>query len=37
MTVRVTMNGQVNAWTNKIFVRTKGIGDYDSEIEWTSK
>ena len=37
MTVRVRMSGEVNGWTNKTFVRTKGIGDCDSENEWTSK
>ena len=31
------MIGQVNGWTSTTFVRTKGIGDYDSENEWTSK
>ena len=31
------MNGQVNGWTSKTFVRTKGIGDCDSENEWTIK
>ena len=35
MTVR--MSGQVNEWTSKTVVRTKGIGDCDSENEWTSK
>ena len=37
MTVTVKMSGQVNAWTSKFFVRTKGIGDCDSENEWRSK
>ena len=37
MTVTVRMSGQVNGWTRKTFVRTKGIGDCDSENEWTSK
>ena len=35
MTVR--MSGQVRGWTSKTFVRTKGIGDSDSENEWRSK
>ena len=37
MTVTVRMSGQVNGWTRKTFVRTKGIGDCNSENEWTSK
>ena len=37
MTVTVRMSGHVKGWTNKTFVRTKGIGDSDSENEWTSK
>ena len=37
MTVTVRISGQVKGWTSKIFVRTKGIGDCDSENEWTSK
>ena len=32
MTVTVRMMGQV-----KLFERTKGIGDCDSENDWTSK
>ena len=35
--MRVRISGQVNRWTSKTFVRTKGIGDYDNEIEWTNK
>ena len=31
------MSGQVNDWTSKTFVRTKGIGDCDSENKWRSK
>ena len=34
MTVR--MSGQVNEWRSKTLVRTKGIGDCDSENECTS-
>ena len=37
VTVSVRMIGQVNEWTNKTVVRTKGIGGFDSENEWTSK
>ena len=37
MTARVRMSGEVNGWTSKTFVRTKGIGDCDSENEWTSQ
>ena len=37
MTVTVRMSGEVIGWTSKIFVRTKRIGDCDSENEWTSK
>ena len=37
MTVTVRMSAQVNGWTSKTVVRTKGIGDCDSEKEWTSK
>ena len=37
MTVTVRMSGQVNGWTSKIFVRTKGIGDCDSVHDVTSK
>ena len=37
MTVTVRMSGQVNEWTSKTVVRTKGIGDCDIENEWTSK
>ena len=37
VTVTVTMSGQVNGWTSKTVVGTKGIGDCDSENEWTSK
>ena len=37
MTVTVSMSGQVNEWTSKTVERTKGIGDCDSENEWTSK
>ena len=37
VTVRVRMSGQVNRWTSKTFVRTKGIGDCDSENECTSE
>ena len=29
--VTVRMSGQVNGWTSKTVVRTKGIGDCDSE------
>ena len=31
------MSGQVNEWTSKTVVRTKGIRDCDSENEETSK
>ena len=37
MTVTVRMSAQVNGWTSKTVLRTKGIGDCDSENEWTSK
>ena len=37
VTVTVRISGQVKGWTSKTFVRTKGIGDCDSENEWTSK
>ena len=37
MTVTVRKSGQVNGWKSKTFLRTKGIGDCDSENEWTSK
>ena len=37
MTVTVRMSGQVNGWTSKTVVRTKGICDCDSENDWTSK
>ena len=37
MTVTVRISGQVNGWTSKTVVRTKGIGDCDSENDWTSK
>ena len=37
MTVTVRMSAQVNGWTSKTVVRTKRIGDYDSDNEWTSK
>ena len=37
MTVTVRMSGEVNEWTSKTVVRTKGICDCDSEKDWTSK
>ena len=37
VTVRVRMSGEVNGWTSKTFVRTKGIGECHSENECTSK
>ena len=37
VTVTVRMRAQVNGWTSKTVVRTKGIGDCKSENEWTSK
>ena len=37
MTVTVRMSGQVNGWTSKTFVRTKGIGESENENEGTSK
>ena len=37
MTVTVRMSGEVNEWTSKTVVRTKGICDCDSENDWTSK
>ena len=37
VTVTVRMSAQVNGWTSKTVVRTKGVGDCDCENEWTSK
>ena len=37
VTVTVRMSAQVNGWTIITVVRTKGIGDCDSENEWRSK
>ena len=37
MTVRMRMSGKVNGWTSKTVEKTKGIGECDSENEWTSK
>ena len=37
VTVTVRMSEQVKGWTSKTFVRTKGIGDCDSENECTRK
>ena len=34
MTVRISL--QVNEWTSKTVVRTKGFGDCDSQNDWTS-
>ena len=36
MTVTVRMSAQLNGWTIKTVVRTKGIGDCDSENDLTS-
>ena len=33
----MTVKQPVSEWTSKTVVRTKGIGDCDSENEWTSK
>ena len=37
MTVTVRKSAQVNGWTSKTVVRTKGIGDCDSQNDCTSK
>ena len=37
MTVRVRMSAQVNGWTSKTLIRTKGICNCDSENNWISK
>ena len=37
MTVTVRTIGQVNGWTSKTVLRTKGIGDCDSQNDWSSK
>ena len=37
VTVTVRKSAQVNGWTSKTVIKTKGIGDCDSENEWTSK
>ena len=37
VTVTVRMSAQVNGWTSKTVVRTKGIGYCDSENEWNVK
>ena len=37
VTVTVRKSAQVNGWTSKTVVRTKGIGYSDSENEWKEK
>ena len=37
MSVTVRMSAQLNEWTSKTVEKTKGIGECDSEKEWTSK